>query len=43
MPGPLQAVKASCNGDAKGKAKPPVKRQCMMAITAVWSETVGLS
>ena len=42
MPGPPQAVEG--NGNAQGKAKPPVKHQCMMAITAVavWSETVGL-
>jgi len=43
MPGPPQAVQASRNGDAQGKAKPPAKHHCMMVITAVWSESVGLS
>ena len=43
MIGPPQAVKPSRNADVKGKAKPPVKHQCMMAIIAVWLETVSLS
>jgi len=42
MPGPPQAVEASRNGDAQGKAKPAVKHHCMMAITAVYGQKLSV-